>query len=964
MPRVVLHELAHMLKIDDSGIQTGDIINHKHPKVDEGSLGEARWDKSEFSLEDGSIDPAKIPDVLDILHMGPVAEELAHGIPLHENPAEDLKVARKILTEVGIKPAEAGRMMKESEMRARAMLNEPGVMDVLKRYSEHREKGLDDELHMSSETVGRAMQEIRHARGKANEAGNEARPTEGNEKVDTEAGAGGEGAVKGEPKKEVQPAGAERAAAGEGKPGKGTESRTNLQPGAGTATADREENRGAGAPGYAYRSRDIGETGIPKGGYAATASEEEARSYLGDREKVTGKPQELVRVPLEKAGEHERAAGPRGNDWFKFNENVPEEHVERVGEPVPKTNLKPTDEEHQVIDNQTGDVMSTHGSRQLARRRADKLDLEYGGVRYGVKPAPPKIRAVETEPLKTNLKPMPNERTTGNPEDDNAIRAGGGVPGGTMFTGADQIRMFHNPESGTTLGFRAHEAITPEAVQAKLAASRAEYAAAERQNSGAKGEPIEWKTNLRPDRVSTRVPTAKPTKSFTPEEHMGEEPLTIGREAVDKDPRIQQKLADVVKKYPGFKFPEGLKDPAKILDRFTTQVKDNLLHLWDSVAPEKRTANAKWYESVNKKANADAGEHGIEPRQAAGVYASLSPQKDWDMNASLARRVMDTHFNHANDVGSPKMTDFGQGLVDKARADAENKMAAFKASGEKDPVIVQRKQGAYERKLKNATDLEAVVKKISGQKYSDLTDPYEKGVWVRLYDEVNNPRNYPKIDPGTGNPLEDVTNADGSKSKVAWGSMEPIARAVSILMDGSRENISEQLGGEHKVRNFYNNIIDPTHPEDVTIDTHAVAAGHMQPFSGQSKEVTNNFGSAGKSAQTGVHGSYPLYAEGYRQAAQARGVKAREMQSVTWEKIRELFPAEIKDADFQKQAQKIMKKVSDGKITIKEARKQVTDAAVDKRMGQMAGKAKQSLDNPSKVGDNDISAGVAALGGK
>ena len=334
MPRVVLHELAHMLKIDDSGIQTGDIINHKHPKVDEGSLGEARWDKSEFSLEDGSIDPAKIPDVLDILHMGPVAEELAHGIPLHENPAEDLKVARKILTEVGIKPAEAGRMMKESEMRARAMLNEPGVMDVLKRYSEHREKGLDDELHMSSETVGRAMQEIRHARGKANEAGNEARPTEGNEKVGTEAGAGGEGAAKGELKKEVQPAGAERAATGEGKSGKGTEPRTNLQPGAGTATADREENRGAGAPGYAYRSRDIGETGIPKGGYTATASEEEARSYLGDREKVTGKPQELVRVPLEKAGEHERAAGPRGNDWFKFNKNVPEEHVERVGEDV------------------------------------------------------------------------------------------------------------------------------------------------------------------------------------------------------------------------------------------------------------------------------------------------------------------------------------------------------------------------------------------------------------------------------------------------------------------------------------------------------------------------------------------------------------------------------------------------------------------------------------------------------
>jgi GNAT superfamily N-acetyltransferase len=838
--RVVMHELAHMLKIDDSGIQTGDIINHKHPKVDEGSLGEARWDKNEFSREDGTVDPEKLPDVLDILHMGPVAEELGHGVPLHENPAEDLKVARKILTEAGIKPAEAGRMMKESEMRARAMLNEPGVMDVLKRYSDHREKGTDDELHMSSETVGRAMQEIRHARGKANESNNEAQPAKGAEKVNPEAGAGGEGKSKGEPKEKVQPAGAEGAAAGEGGERKGTEPRTNLKPESGVATADREEDTGGGAT-TSHERTDFG--GI---------------IHLHEGDKVTG------RLKYGLQGDTANLLGIEAPKGKGYGQKLLDEAMDQARSRGAKT-----------MEAGTKNTLSMDAAKMLDRA---------------------------------------GER---------------GVP--------------------------------VQKIEGKIAGSPAYKIDL---NSGAKGEPTELRTNLRPDRVSTRVPTAKPTKSFTPEEHMGEEPLTIGREAVDKDPRIQQKLADVVSKYPGFKIPKGLKDPVKILDSFTSQVKDNLLHLWDSVAPEKRTANAKWYESVNKKANDDANEHGIEPRQAAGVYASLSPQKDWDMNASLAKRVMDTHFNHANDVGTPKMTEFGQGLVDKARADAENKMAGFKASGEKDPVVVQRKQGAYERKLKNAADLEKVVQKIAGQKYSDLTDPYEKGVWVRLHDEVNNPRNYPKIDPGTGNPLEDVTNADGSKSKVAWGSMEPIARAVSILQDGSRENISEQLGGEHKVRNFYNNIIDPTHPEDVTIDTHAVAAGHMQPFSGQSKEVTNNFGSAGKSAQTGVHGSYPLYAEAYRQAAKERGVKAREMQSVTWEKIRELFPSEIKDADFQRQAQKIMKKVSDGKITAKEARKQVTDAAVDKRMGQMAGKAKKAIDNPEQVRDNDITAGVAALGGK
>jgi hypothetical protein len=34
------------------------------------------------------------------------------------------------------------------------------------------------------------------------------------------------------------------------------------------------------------------------------------------------------------------------------------------------------------------------------------------------------------------------------------------------------------------------------------------------------------------------------------------------------------------------------------------------------------------------------------------------------------------------------------------------------------------------------------------------------------------------------------------------------------------------MGERHKVRNFYNNIYDPNSPYgDVTIDTHAVAAG-------------------------------------------------------------------------------------------------------------------------------------------
>ena len=42
---------------------------------------------------------------------------------------------------------------------------------------------------------------------------------------------------------------------------------------------------------------------------------------------------------------------------------------------------------YQVIDTKTGDVMGIYSSRKRASRKADKLDLEYGAIRYAVRPA-------------------------------------------------------------------------------------------------------------------------------------------------------------------------------------------------------------------------------------------------------------------------------------------------------------------------------------------------------------------------------------------------------------------------------------------------------------------------------------------------------------------------------------------------------------------------------------------------
>jgi hypothetical protein len=42
---------------------------------------------------------------------------------------------------------------------------------------------------------------------------------------------------------------------------------------------------------------------------------------------------------------------------------------------------------YQVIDIRTNEVVATRSTRKAARRLADKLDLEYGAIRYSVKEA-------------------------------------------------------------------------------------------------------------------------------------------------------------------------------------------------------------------------------------------------------------------------------------------------------------------------------------------------------------------------------------------------------------------------------------------------------------------------------------------------------------------------------------------------------------------------------------------------
>ena len=419
--------------------------------------------------------------------------------------------------------------------------------------------------------------------------------------------------------------------------------------------------------------------------------------------------------------------------------------------------------------------------------------------------------------------------------------------------------------------------------------------------TGGTGEaPAVEQSNLQKGTISTRLPSGKKAT----ENPLGDS-LTIGRDSIDKVPGLPEKVASKIKKYTGLALPAKLSAP-EVLDHFVNHVKENLKDLYNQVPKEQQEANGKWYDSANKLANDMAKEHGLTEEQASGTIAAMSPQKDWNQNVSLAKRVTDIWNNKSDIPMTPEMEAKGKEL-------ATNKNSKGELTNPK---------------------LKGILKKIKGKSLSEITDPVEKAAWVRVYDEAHNSRDFQRIDPATGNEVGVVKTDAGVNRKVAWGSLNEIGKALSILEDGSHENISGQLGEAHKVRNFYNNILDPNNPAGhVTIDTHAVAAGMQKPLSGKSLEVKDNFGGIG-SKQTGAKGLYALYADAYRQAAGELGIQPRQLQSVVWEEVRNQFPDEFKragteDMTHPQAIENIWKGYDAGKTTLEQTRQAVRDYAKD-----------------------------------
>jgi hypothetical protein len=401
-------------------------------------------------------------------------------------------------------------------------------------------------------------------------------------------------------------------------------------------------------------------------------------------------------------------------------------------------------------------------------------------------------------------------------------------------------------------------------------------------------------------------------------------------------PNIFIDNANIIAEYPiveGVKKIKNVKtveQAQEVYDIFVRQVANNLKYLIDNFNDDFREVSTLWYDGANILAQNFSEKYGVSEEQAAGIIAAMSPQKDWYQNVRLAEMVMMAFKENpimSDDMVNKQALINTEGLKpsNKKVKDAQKKYDLSKTKINKGKLDSAKKD--LEEKTRKGNKVVEYLKGFVGKNMDSVPDEF-KCYFTRLWNEVNTTKDYDVLRPDS-KVMGVAMNKDGvTKSKVAWGSYTEIGKAVSIYIDGSQENITKTLGEMHKIRNFYNNIIDPmSQDKDVTMDTHAIAAALLMPLSGNTKQVGQNFGTGtSNSSPLGIKGLYYAYAEAYNLAAEENNLLPRQVQSITWEAVRGLFTDVFKSkAENVNKINEIWSQYTKGRININEARNEISN---------------------------------------
>ena len=449
--------------------------------------------------------------------------------------------------------------------------------------------------------------------------------------------------------------------------------------------------------------------------------------------------------------------------------------------------------------------------------------------------------------------------------------------------------------------------------------------------------------------VSSRVPYAKTDENLRVTggankgqvvEDAATNVLTTTYEAAKQATDMFKKNVDALRKLAGLDV--AATDTDQAAEEMIQRMVDNLLFLFDMVPEEERDRAKLWYDGGRRMAETWAKRYNISPMAAAGVIAVLSPQMDWFTNVTLAERILDAVFGHLNEEWTEEMTKAALGEQDGWKYNKKKKkdepvwikvptVNPYNKTASTNLPALERITGKSREQLikeaKGEVPVQEPTKKTTLKELLDEGDFRAAAIWIRTYDQVYNNRSYRVVTPegGTGDYVR--TNEIDKKTKekkvatASWGDYGAIEKAISIASDPSYSNVFVQVGDQHKVRNFFNNIYAPWDPRFATIDTHAVGAALLRPLSGSSVPVKQNFGGAegaSTSSLLGLKGTYAIYFEAYRRAAEIASERTgkrylpREMQSITWEMVRLLFPPTEKDNEKETPLQKFIRETWEG----------------------------------------------------
>jgi len=425
--------------------------------------------------------------------------------------------------------------------------------------------------------------------------------------------------------------------------------------------------------------------------------------------------------------------------------------------------------------------------------------------------------------------------------------------------------------------------------------------------------------------VARRSDKATENPDLSPRQKIGSDLIPLV--AKERGPKIRKavfafrdKVNSAVPKFLGQGDLRGITGVGRKSWRMTQRLATNLVDLFNAVPANLVAEWRTWYDRANTWAEEQSKRvYGMTLETVAGMTARMSPGTDWFNNLTMVDHTLQTFED--NPVFTQQMVDHAaqrayngylQSAKGKAATDAERQ--AVKAT------LTQREND--------------VAKGYVGKKFLEVLelDRNAAARIVRSHSELN-----------IGNEVKDETGkvrtGEPGIGRLAWTSYTDIALALDMTRSPNMEAMSLLLGNQHKIRSFYNNIVDPNDItyQDVTVDTHAVGAAHMAPFSQASPEVLANFGTSNtlgtptKNAASGLSGVYFLYADAYRIAASrlsqqlGQQVLPREVQSVVWEAIRDLYPDSFKRSNAAVEVRKMLDEVPKGNLSMKDAVDQVQD---------------------------------------